>query len=215
MLGIARPIKLCRTLAYHCHAIGLAGRRYPGVHLGSGGLRIDGFLNVDADFAIDCDVVARTERLKLPRGSVGCIYASHLFEHVERRRMPDVLKNWFDTLQPGGKLYLCVPDFEILARLYLETLPACTTEAGCQKIDLITRVIYGGQTDSFDFHFFGYSLTTMRVWLEAAGFTDVRRFDRAGLTFAAFRDGGYASFDDVLISLNVEATRPAVFVTSV
>ncbi len=214
MLGIARPIKLSRTLAYHCCALRLAGRRYPGVHLGSGGLRIDGFLNVDADFAIDCDVVARSERLKLPRDSVGCIYASHLFEHVHRRRIPDVLENWFNTLQPGGKLYLCVPDLETLARLYLETLPNCDTECGRQKIDLITRVIYGGQTDSFDFHFFGYSLTTMRIWLEAAGFTDVRRFDRADLSFAPFRDGGYASIDDVLISLNVEATKPAAFVTS-
>jgi predicted SAM-dependent methyltransferase len=207
--GILQPLKIARTILYHARAFQLSGRRHAGVHLGSGGLRIAGFLNIDADFAIDCDVVARSERLKLAAGSVACIYASHLFEHIERQRVSDVLRNWHAVLKPGGKLYLCVPDLETLARLYLETLPRCDTEEGRQKIDLIARVIYGGQTDAFDFHYFGYSLATIRVWLEAAGFTDIRRFDRVDLKVAPFRDGGYACIGDTLISLNVEATRPA------
>ena len=208
--GLLVPGKLARTLAYRARLYQLTGRQVTGVHLGSGGLHIDGFLNLDADFAIDCDLVARSEHLKFARGSIGTLYASHLFEHVARGRVADVLANWFSVLQPGGKLYLCVPDLEVLFRLYLESLPTCDTEAGRERADLVARVIYGGQTDRYDFHFFGYSLTTMRIWLEAAGFTNIRRFERADLDFAAFQDCGYAAIDGVLVSLNVEATKPEV-----
>ena len=208
MRGAAHPAKLARTLAYHCHLNRLSGDLIDGVHLGSGGLRIEGFLNLDADFAIDCDLVARSEHLKFAPNSVGIIYASHLFEHVARGRIAEVLANWFSVLRPGGKLYLCVPDLEALARLYIDSLPQCATQDGRDRADLIARVIYGGQTDRYDFHFFGYSLATMRGWLEAAGCTCVNRFDRASLGFAPFKDCGYACIGDVLVSLNVEAVKP-------
>ena len=207
--GAAHPVKLARTLAYHCYLNRLGGDQITGVHLGSGGLRIEGFLNLDADFAIDCDLVARSEHLKFAPNSVGTIYASHLFEHVARGRIADVLANWFSVLRPGGKLYLCVPDLEALTRLYLDSLPQCATQDGRDRADLIARVIYGGQTDRYDFHFFGYSLATMRVWLEAAGFAMVQRFDRAALDIAPFKDCGYACIGDVLVSLNVEAVKPS------
>ena len=92
--------------------------------------------------------------------------------------------------------------------MYLQLLPHLDTHESREKIDLVTRIIYGGQTDKFDSHYYGYSLTTITLWLEAAGFTGVRRFERSSLAFAPFTDAAYARVGDVPISLNVEAIKP-------
>lgn len=196
-----------RTLAYHIGFFKWTGRKFFGIHLGSGGLRIQGFLNLDADVAIDCDVVARSEKLKVAENSVGTIYASHLFEHITRRKVAQVVQSWFHALEPGGKLLVCVPDLEALARIYLESLPHYDTAEGRHRADLAAGIIYGGQVDQYDFHYGGYSFATLAQLLVSAGFKEIRRFDRSALAFAPFHDGGYAMIGSTPVSLNVEATK--------
>lgn len=203
-----RPRRAARTALYRLGWNRLRRTAIAGVHLGSGGLAIRGFLNVDADWGVPCDVVGSVRRLHLADGTVGVIYASHLFEHVRRRDVQSTLAEWHRVLRPGGQLYLCVPDLEAVMHLYLAALPAYDADPNCRATaDLAAGVAYGGQVDSFDFHYFGYSFATLRYLLLAAGFATVERFDRSALAFAPFYDGGYATIGDTLISLNVEARK--------
>lgn len=206
-INAAQPAKLGRSLLYQCYYYKATGRTLPGLHIGSGGLRVPGFLNVDVDAAIDCDLIGGSEKLKLADKSVGTIYASHLFEHIPNGRTQTVLREWHRVLTTGGSLYLCVPDLEALAERYLAAIHEYSDPDATETLELVTRVIYGGQSDRFDFHYNGYSMPTLKALLESVGFTDVKRFDRSALTFAPFTDCGSAMINQKLVSLNVVATK--------
>jgi len=208
LVNLLHPGKMWRSALYHMCVYRLLGTRFEGVHLGSGGLRIKGFLNFDADVFIAADVTARSERIKLARESVGVIYASHLFEHIGRWDVPGVMRNWHRVLRPGGRLILCVPNLEALARIYLDNLAAYDSDnATRRRADLACGIIYGGQSDKYDFHCYGYSMTSMRALLREIGFRSVEQFERKDLEFAPFFDGGYAEIDGMPVSLNVEAVK--------
>jgi predicted SAM-dependent methyltransferase len=200
----AHPARLGRSLLYQCYYHRATGRTSPGLHIGSGGLRIPEFINIDADAAIDCDLIGGSEKLKFADASIGAIYASHLFEHIPRARTGMVLREWHRVLWPGGSIYLWVPDLEALAERYLTAVRKYSEGAGTAAVDLVSRVLYGGQSDGFDF---GYSMPTLQTLLESVGFTHVRRFDRSTLAFAPFTDCESAMIEDKLVSLNVAATK--------
>src|SRR5438128_2032906 len=51
--------------------------------------------------------------------SIDVIYASHLLEHFEIRKVKDVLANWYSVLKPGGKLIINVPDLDWICLAWL------------------------------------------------------------------------------------------------
>lgn len=204
---VTQPSKFLRTLRYQSGLFGSAGETYAGLHLGSGNIRIEGFCNIDGNPLSQCDVVSGLERLKFNSESVDVIYASHVFEHIPRFGTAATLREWHRVLKPGGKLYLCVPDLEALFKIYLENLPRYDTEEGRYLVDLVCGVAYGGQVDRYDFHFYGYSLVTLKALLESAGFENVRRFRRDELNFDPPVDGSTAILSDVPLSLNVQADK--------
>eukprot|EP00802_Teleaulax_amphioxeia_P023730 Tamp_24353.p1 GENE.Tamp_24353~~Tamp_24353.p1 ORF type:complete len:147 (-),score=10.98 Tamp_24353:243-683(-) len=60
--------------------------------------------------------------LNLTAGSVDEIYASHVLQSFHYRLDDAVratLREWYELLRPGGKLYVSVPDFPTLCWLYL------------------------------------------------------------------------------------------------
>ncbi len=200
--------KLVKSICYHTRIYKLGGINVRGLHLGSGGLVIDGFLNIDGNPAAFCDVVGGVEKIHLQTGSVGSIYTSHVFEHIPRSRIPTVLAEWFRVLKPGGGLYICVPDVEILFRIYLDGLNAYDQEAAVRdRVDLSCGVVFGGQVNRFDFHYYGYSYKTLKLFLENAGFTSVERFDRAAMKEFPVIDASFASIDGVPVSLNLVALK--------
>ena len=205
--NLLQPAKLARTLLYQSGIYRIAKSKCYGLHVGSGGHRIDGFLNLDADVFVDCDLVANANRVNFSRNAVRVIYASHLFEHIPRAKVARILAEWYRVLEPGGKLYLCVPNLEVLARIYLESLAEYETEAGKYQAEIARNIIYGGQTDKFDFHFSGYSLLTIRELLVSSGFLSVDLFDSTDIDFAAFHKGHSATVRGYVISLNVVATK--------
>jgi len=48
------------------------------------------------------------------------VYHSHVLEHLDREDAPGFLAEWFRVVKPGGILRVVVPDFELLARSYLD-----------------------------------------------------------------------------------------------
>lgn len=203
-----RPLRKWReSFLYHSGVYRMSGKTYDGLHLGCGGAILDGFCNVDANRMSPCDLIAAVQRIKLADATVGVIYCSHVFEHIARGDAPAVLTEWHRVLKPGGKLYIALPDIEALFRIYLDNLPRYDTEEGRYQADLAGAIVYGGQTNEYDFHFNGYSFTTLKAALEQAGFQDVQRFDRSKITFNPYRDAAYAEIRGIPVSLNVLATK--------
>ena len=62
-------------------------------------------------------------------------------------------------------------------------------------------MIYGGQTNSDDFHFTGFDRAIMQQYLEGAGFCEITPRDDFGL----FEDGSRMAFKGVSVSLNLVA----------
>ncbi|WP_243544285.1 class I SAM-dependent methyltransferase [Pseudodesulfovibrio tunisiensis] len=60
--------------------------------------------------------------LALDDRSMDAVYASHVVEHFTRHDSLTAVREFLRVLRPGGVLRVAVPDFEIMARLYLDLL---------------------------------------------------------------------------------------------
>jgi predicted SAM-dependent methyltransferase len=178
-----------------------------GLHLGSGDLYIPQFCNIDANMLSHCDIIANIEKLKIYSNTVSIVYASHVFEHIPKRKAEQVLSEWYRVLKKGGKLYICVPDNEALFKLYLENLPRYQTNEGRSIVDLSCIVIYGGQVNKYDYHYYGYSFATLSSMLLSVGFSKVQVFNRKEDGLFSFHDASFANINDIPVSLNIEATK--------
>lgn len=210
--GMARLLarhfaKLPRTACYHAGLYRLTRRSLPGLNLGSGNATIKGFCNIDASALSTCDVIAGVGSLKLSANSVATVYTSHVLEHFPRARAAAVLSEWRRVLRPGGTLYVCVPDVELLSRMYLDNLPRYRTLDGRHIVDTACSVMFGGQTSRYDFHYYGYSYATLAALLESVGFREVRRCDAAEQKCYHGLSAANAAIGGVPISLNVAAIK--------
>jgi len=92
------------------------------LHLGCGGRILDGFTNIDKYFE-DPDVI-NFDIFKLPyeTHNTDIIFCSHVLEHLPIRHAKLAIQEWARVLKPGeGKLYLAIPDLELIIKLLLQT----------------------------------------------------------------------------------------------
>ena len=100
-------------------------------------------------------------------------------------------------MSDNGKFYVSVPDMEILCRIFM------SKEAPKEAKFHALRMMFGGQTDKYDFHYFGWNFSFLQGYLIGAGFKNVERVK----TFSLFKDtSDYAPFGEP-ISLNVIAYK--------
>lgn len=130
-------------------------------------------------------------------GAVSSIYASHVLEHVEQKNIEATLGGIARVLKPGGKFYVAVPDLEVLCKIVMDQ--SAPSDA---KIHAI-RMMFGGQTDDHDYHYFGWTEHLLSAYLQEAGFRSVRRVDSFGL----FDDTSEFKPRGLAISLNVIAEK--------
>jgi len=133
---------------------------------------------------------------QFPDGSVNSIYVSHVLEHFYYGiddELKVVLSEWYRVLEPGGKLYISVPDLQILCWLY--------TNPNLHMIERfqLMRMMFGGQINQYDVHKVGFDFDILAMYLEEVGFT---HYDRVA-TFDLFNDCSGLRVLDTLISLNV------------
>ena len=134
-------------------------------------------------------------------GTFVAVYASHVLEHFDYKdAVAVVLKEWLRVLQPGGKLYVSVPDLDTLARLLL-----MKEKFSVPDRYLIMRMIFGGHMDAYDYHYVGFNAEFLGSFLLEAGYTNVRRVKDLGF----FNDSSRMVMGDTLISLNMIAEKPA------
>lgn len=84
------------------------------LNLGAGEYEIEGYISVDRSRGRE------VYPLDYPDGSVAEIYASHILEHCPYEVTPAIVKHWVEKLEPGGRIRIAVPDFEQIARRYLD-----------------------------------------------------------------------------------------------
>ncbi|HEX4440170.1 MAG TPA: methyltransferase domain-containing protein [Thermoanaerobaculia bacterium] len=92
----------------------------PRLHLGCGGHRIEGWINVDLAPDGSTDALADCARaLPFPDGSIAFIHSEDLIEHLDRESGRRLLGECFRLLRPGGAMRLLTPDLRALvAKVY-------------------------------------------------------------------------------------------------
>ncbi len=182
------------------------------LHLGCGDRHIPGWLNVDIQPGPNVNVVRDVRTLPwVEDASVSVIYACTILEHFSRAELPDILQEWKRVLISGGILRVAVPDFAVLAHLYLEGLPP---HFGALEIEPLLGILIGGQKDEYDFHKNLFDETRLRTRLEQSGFVDVQRYDWWETEHADVDDYSQAYLPHmdkekgVLTSLNMEGRKP-------
>ena len=129
--------------------------------------------------------------------SIEEIYASHVFEHINQKNINKTLLGINRILKKNGKFYIAVPDMDILCKMFIDK-----TNTPQIKIHAL-KMIFGGQTDEYDFHYFGYNFDLLSNLLKKNGFKDVERVEK----FSIFNDtSSYAPYGE-LISLNLIAIK--------
>ena len=153
-------------------------------------------LNIQKNDGVDF-VGSISDLSKFEDESIEAIYASHVVEHIDQKNIKQTLKGINRVLKNGGKFYVSVPDLDILCRIFIEkTAPS--------KVKFhVMRMMFGGQTDEFDYHYFGWNYEFLNTYLLEAGFKKNERIK----TFDIFNDtSSYAPYGP-LISLNVIAYK--------
>lgn len=138
------------------------------LHVGCGSVAIPEYVNVDIRYLPNVDVVDNAEYLRhFARETITDIYACHVLEHFCRWRIPAVMKRWFDLLQPEGRLFLSVPDFEAIVAYYTKT----------KDLKSLIGLLHGGQDYAENTHYTSWDFHTLKDVLSEAGFTEIVRYD--------------------------------------
>lgn len=171
-----------------------------GLNLGSRTRSVEGFVNLDCDPHEGVDFVGDASDLsRFADGSIPEIFASHLLEHFPHPKTMAVLKEWFRVLEPGGKLYVAVPDFARAIELY-EMRGLC---------EWINRFLMGDQEYKTAYHYSLFDDGKLTKLLKEAGFADVFRVE----SFPMSEDGDCSNLrsthDGESVSLNLIAMKAA------
>ena len=92
-------------------------RRGLKLHVGSGTVRLDGWVSIDLETTADLNLDLR-EGLPFADGAARLVYNEHLIEHITVDEGRRCLADWFRVLEPGGVLRIATPDLEYVVERY-------------------------------------------------------------------------------------------------
>lgn len=181
------------------------------LNLGCGDKKIYGFINVDCRKEINPDVIDYIDSLEeFEDESVDLIYACHVLEHIPKEKIKSTLTRWYNILVKGGKIRIAVPDLRALFEYYLNN----------GNLDEIIGPLYGGQTYTENFHYYGWDEVTMTRDLSNIGFKNIKRynwnetehyyvddFSQSYLPGFEYKMRKQKTFKNKLVSLNMEAIK--------
>ena len=158
----------------------------------------EGWMNYNVQKKPNVDIVGNINDLsQFENESIEEIYASHIIEHVDQKTIKNTFKDIFRILKKKGKFYVSVPDMDVLCHFFVSPLAN-------KKIKFHTmRMIFGGQVDNFDYHYFGWNYEFMNDYLLEAGFFEIKKVDSFGL----FNDTSDYKPYGFPISLNIVAIK--------
>ena len=138
-----------------------------------------------------------TDLSQFSDNSVEEVYASHVLEHVGQKKVLDTLKGVNRILNKDGKFYILVPDMDVLCKIFIDE------KAGAKVKFHTMRMMFGGQIDDYDFHYFGWNFEFLNDYLMSSNFSKVERVNSFGL----FEDTSNYKPYGFPISLNVIAYK--------
>lgn len=156
---------------------------------------VQGFTTVDLRDVPETDIICDVSKLDVFEDRCAeYLYASNVLEHFPHAQTVDVLKEWRRVLQPGGKLFISVPDFDAAVKLYQK----------CGYTEWINFHLFGDQKHALNYHYTCFTFASLAKLVIDAGFSDVKRL--VHLPFGA-KDGSenVNNLTGEMISLNVEA----------
>jgi predicted SAM-dependent methyltransferase len=128
------------------------------------------------------------------------VYASHVVEHLDyTAELALTLSEWRRVMTPGGTLFLSVPDLDILSELMLNK-----ERLNLDERFMVMRMMFGGHTDAFDYHYTGLNEEFLAEFLRVTGFDSIKRVDSLGF----FADTSEMEYKGTRISLNMTARKP-------
>ena len=135
------------------------------INIGCWDTRLPGWKSLDIRPEVKPDFVADMGYLPFEKNTVAEIYASNCAEHVSHTETLAVLKEWHRVLVPGGKLWLSVPDFDVVMRYY-------PTHG---LTPYLINLLYGEQNGKYAFHHICFTWANLRELLDQAGFQSAER----------------------------------------
>jgi predicted SAM-dependent methyltransferase len=137
---------------------------------------------------------------------VDLIYASHVLEYFDRDQAKEILTKWYSKLKPGGIIRLAVPNFEIMAKLYIEKGYSLSKFLGplYGKMKMENQWIYHKTT---------YDFKELSQILSECGFIKISSYDWRNTEHSKFDDHSQAYIphmdkeNGTLISLNIKALK--------
>ena len=167
------------------------------LHIGGKQIK-DGWkiLNIQKNDGVDF-VGSISDLSQFDDNSIEEIYASHVVEHVDQKNIKKTLEGIYRVLKNDGKFYISVPDLDVLCRIFIDN------KAPAKVKFHVMRMMFGGQTDKFDYHYFGWNYEFLNSYLIEAGFKKNERVK----SFNLFNDtSDYAPYGPP-ISLNIIAYK--------
>ena len=121
------------------------------LHIGGKQIK-DGWkiLNIQKNDGVDF-VGSISDLSQFDDNSIEEIYASHVIEHIDQKNIKKTLEGIYRVLKNDGKFYISVPDLDVLCRIFIDN------KAPAKVKFHVMRMMFGGQTDEFDYHYFGWN----------------------------------------------------------
>ena len=118
-------------------------------------------------------------------------------EHIKKNQIEKTLRGIYRVLKKEGKFYVSVPDMDLLCKTFVD--PKAPPKVKFH----VMIMMFGGQIDDYDVHYFGWNFGFMNEFLNKTNFKKIERVK----SFSLFNDtSDYAPYG-VPISLNVIATK--------
>jgi predicted SAM-dependent methyltransferase len=167
------------------------GKNYIKLHLGCGGKKLEGWINIDAVWRPNVVILTLPDGLKLfKNNSVEYIYNCHFLEHLKYpTEVMDLLTTCYRLLKPGGVMRTAVPDIEMIINAYVKNdqeffeiqsqlHPSCCTTK-------LEHLMYALQQDGE--HQYGYDFDTLEKVFLQAGFEKIIKCDFGQSTFESLK----------------------------
>jgi len=129
------------------------------------------------------------------------VYASHVLEHFDFNSkqggsLHHAMTEWKRVLKTGGMLMISVPSLDRMCELFLDkTLPF---EDRLQ----IMRMIYGGHTNKYNYHYVGFDKDLLLSVFKNAGYKKVWEVEKFGI-FKDSSQGNWQASEKVFSGLSI------------
>ncbi|KVD72426.1 methyltransferase [Burkholderia sp. ABCPW 14] len=134
------------------------------INIGCGYDKRPDYLNVDMDPTCQPDILITDNNLsELPRKQFSELLAKDVIEHIPRAETANAILEWADLIAPGGALNLETSSILGVAELIRQHQNYADQEK-------FTSFLFGNQVHAGDFHYTGFTESTLKAHVIAAGF---------------------------------------------